>query len=271
MSRLDPTLAATDREVYLDLAVIALGSAAICLWAQHLVLMTCFVPVLIAARLVLWAVWARPTARPVAPELIFFGLCIVLGAFNDWNSVVRHEIYEYSAPHFFPSFSTIPIWMLLFWGLILRLMATFATWERLEANPRPGSSGVSSWRDGVGVRLVVELVLLLVTRQAIYRLYLDPVFSWLPFLAAILVFFAVFPPTKAELSLVAIAVVVGTVVEIIFIQIGALHWYHLGWVGGVPLWIMLWWALSILIWRDVSQLIRRRLVSNRGRYDPQTR
>ena len=259
------TLATTDREVYLDLAVIALGSVAICLWAQQLVLMTVLIPALIALRLVFWALWARPKSRPLVPELLFFGICIALGAFNDWNSVVRHEIYEYTAPHFFPGFSSIPIWMLLFWGLIVRLMATVAAWGRLAAvaEPNPHTKPVS-WRKNARIRIIVELILLLATRQAIYRLYLDPIFSWLPFLGAIAIFFLLFPPSKAQILLVVIAVAVGTVVEVVYIQIGDLHWYHHGWVGGVPLWIMLWWALAILIWRDVSVAIRRRLVLTSG-------
>ena len=246
--------AASDREVSLDLGVIAVGSVFICLWAQHLVLMTVLVPVLILSRLTLWALWARPAARPLLAEILFFAICVLLGGFNDWNSVVRHEIYTYTAPHFFPSFSSIPIWMLLFWGLILRLMATFATWVRLG-----GGSGLLGESSRLKVRIVMELALLLATRQAIYKLYLDPVFSWLPFLGAITVFFIIYRPARAEIILVITTVVLGTLVEVLYIQLGDLHWYHHGWVGGVPLWIMLWWALAILIWRDVSVAIRRRL------------
>jgi len=58
-------------------------------------------------------------------EILFFLICTVIGAFNDWNSVGNKEIYQYTVPYNF-DFLKIPIWMLLYWGIILRLIAGFS-------------------------------------------------------------------------------------------------------------------------------------------------
>lgn len=102
------------------------------------------------------------------------------------------------------------------------------------------------------LKLTVELVLVFATRQLLYRYYLDPLLSWAPFAAALLVYVALFRPSGHERILMALAAVVGPAVEIAFIRAGHLHHYHLGWLGGVPLWIVLWWVLAVLIWNDVS-------------------
>ncbi len=116
-----------------DAGTVALGSLAIALFAHHLALMTVLVPILIALRLGLWR-WAKgPRRAPFAAELLLFALCTAFGAFNDWNTVVRHGVYEYTVPVRFPELSTIPLWMLLFWGLVLRLMLTVASFGRLGA------------------------------------------------------------------------------------------------------------------------------------------
>lgn len=45
----------------------------------------------------------------------------------------------------------------------------------------------------------------------------------------------------------------GAIVEVAYIQGGGLHRYHLGWIGGVPLWIALWWPLAVLVWGDLAR------------------
>ena len=249
----------TGKEVALDLALILTISAAICLFADQLVLMTVLVPVLLVARMVFWVFFTGSQARRLSRELIFFGICILLGAFNDWNSVVRHQIYEYTVPHFFPGFSTIPIWMLLYWGAILRFLATAASWPGLGApfevdnHTRLGRHTSSSPK----LKIVVLLLLVLATRQSIYQFFADPILSWLPFAVALLAYVLMFGLDAYRLRLVMFMAVLGPAIEILYIQVGHLHQYQLGWIVGVPLWIQLWWLLGILVWSDLSRRMIR--------------
>jgi hypothetical protein len=105
--------------------------------------------------------------------------------------------------------------MLLYWGMILRFVTSMALWQRL----RPPDTPANDLSLGPVVlrspwrKVTVELLIVAFTRQAIYRTHEDP---------------------------------------LLYIHLGNLHHYHLGWIAGVPLWIVLWWALAVLIWKDLS-------------------
>lgn len=248
----------SNRLMAIDAGVTALVSAAISVAGHQLVFMTIFVPVVILARFLLVFGLAGREGVNRKAELVFFLLCTALGAFNDWNSVCNRKIYDYCVPHFF-SFSTIPLWMLLFWGMILRFFARLARWEGLRPDEKP-CNRVGLGRLGTNhpaARVIAELCLLMATRWFIYRFYLDPVLSWLPFLAGLLLFALFFRPGRHDAKLVALFLVIGPLIEVLYIRVGRLHVYHLGWFCGVPLWIVLWWALSILIWKDLAFRIER--------------
>ncbi|RLB52449.1 MAG: hypothetical protein DRI90_22095 [Deltaproteobacteria bacterium] len=100
------------------------------------------------------------------------------------------------------------------------------------------------------------------TRQTIYRLSADPWWSWLPFTVAIVAWLLLFRPSGHDAKLLALFAVGGPGIEILYIQVGALHQYALGWLGGVPLWIALWWLLAVLVGQDLSARLLR-LVSGR--------
>jgi hypothetical protein len=242
-----------DRELAVDAATIALGSVAISLASQELVLMTALMPALVLARFAAWRLVAR--GGPLAVEAAFFAACTALGAFNDWNSVVNHRIYDYTVPVFFPTVTTIPLWMLLFWGMILRFLLALALWERLGPPPVPEDAVRLGRRVRVSpaLKVALQLALVLITRQAIYRTYLDPVWSWLPFLAAAGAYAWLFgfPPHARRLA--ALMLIGGPLIEILYIQVGHLHAYHLGWLGGVPLWIALWWVVAVMVWTDLGR------------------
>ena len=106
----------SDRLVAIDAACVIVVSIAISFASDRLLLMTILVPIVISARMVCLALGAGGSRVPMRAEIVFFALCTLLGAFNDWNSVVNHRIYDYTVPVHFPGFSTIPLWMLLFWG-----------------------------------------------------------------------------------------------------------------------------------------------------------
>ena len=256
---------ASDRAFAIDGAAVVTVGTAICVASDALAFMTFLVPAVLALRFLAW--FRLPTAeRGIFPsdEMAFFALCLVLGAGNDWNSVVRHRIYGYAVPHDFPSVSSIPVWMLLYWGMILRFVATLCRWRRLGPPTCPsdevrigGRVVVSPW-----LKIAGELVLVVATRQMIYAYYAHALLSWLPFAGALLVYASVFRLSRHDRLLLLLAAGAGPAVEVLFIQVGGLHRYHLGWLGGVPLWIVLWWMLAVLVWNDLSaRLLAARAVA----------
>ena len=255
------------RSVRLDAVAVALVGLAICVAGQRPWLMTAVVAIAIAGRL---ALFARAGGR-LGPELAFLLVCVAVGGGNDWNTVVRHDVYAYDVPALLPVDGAIPVWMLLYWGLILRFVSRLARWPALGATPDPsdlvGLPGARRARPGV--RLGIQLVLVLGTRQAVYRWFDDPLLSWLPFAAAAVLWGTFLGLSQRDRRLALLALTVGTAGEAALITVGGLHRYALGLVGGVPLWIMIWWPLAVLVWADVGGRIedalgaqpRRRLSS----------
>ncbi len=248
--RFDPSRV-DDRAFLVDAGTILVTSVAICLAADRLALMSALVPLILLGRFLLWR-------GPLKPELAFFGVCLILGAFNDWNSVVNHRIYDYGVPVYWPSLSTIPLWMLLFWGMILRFFATLAQWERLGPSPPRDEVYLgrrvlrSPW-----LRIGVLLAIVALTRQLIYRHFEHPILSWLPFAGALLLYALLMRPDRHDRRLVLVFLIGGPLVEVLYIQVAGLHRYSLGWLGGVPLWIALWWVLAVLVWKDLAGRIQQ--------------
>jgi hypothetical protein len=251
------------RAFLLDVVTILVVSAAILTAARELAFMTAFVPAVLALRVVayhflpadekLWPAWLE--------ALVVLG-CALLGGFNDWNSVVHHRIYDYTVPVSHPEWTTIPGWMLLFWGMILRF---FFTLGRLASLGPPAAPRNTVWLgrrlEHAWLKVGLELALIVVTRQCIYRLWNDPLWSWVPFALAIGAYAVLFRPAAQEWKLLAIMLVGGPIVEALYIRVGGLHFYHHGVFYGVPVWICLWWALAALIWSDLSFRVARRVGS----------
>jgi hypothetical protein len=252
------------RALAVDAATVGIVSVAIAAAAHQLAFMSVFVPVVLVARFAAWARLPRSERDgSLIEELPFFALCTLLGAFNDWSSVVRHGVYAYTVPSDV-AFSTIPLWMLLFWGMILRLMATVTRARALGATGVPDDAvrlGFAT-RRSAALRVGVMLVLVVATRQLIYRHHDDPVISWLPFAVALAVAAWFLRPTRHDMKIMALVAVVGPAIEVLYIQVGQLHFYRLGWLAGVPLWIALWWVLAIVIWKDLS--LRAHALIGRG-------
>ena len=253
------SLVSSDHAAGVDAATVAAISVAICVASSHLTFMSVFVPAALVARFV---VRRRVVQEAFVLEVLFFSICTGVGAFNDFNSVVRHQIYSYSVPHFFPELTSIPLWMLLFWGMILRFIATVASWRRMHP---------SGFRDEVhlGRRVVnsgwlkvaLLLTIVFVTRQLIYVHYEHAWFSWLPFAGGLMLYAVIFRPDQNERRLALLCSVAGPLVEVAYINFGGLHQYRLGWFAGVPLWIALWWILAALIWKELSARARYLLQS----------
>ena len=262
--RLTPQV--SDAELGVDVTVVAVASVAIAGWSSSLAFMTALVVSLVVVRMIAWSRARRATPRELVGEALFLLLCTVLGGFNDWSSVVHHRIYDYTVPHYV-TWSTIPVWMLIFWGLILRLLATLARWHRLNPPARPSARlrlghhcFYNPW-----LRMAALLVLVFATRQTIYRFYLDPWLSWLPFAGAAVLYALLFGLDRHDKLLALVILAGGPLIEVLYIQVGGLHHYHLGWLGGVPLWIALWWVVAMLVWKDLSGRILSVLVPARLR------
>jgi len=233
-----------DRGVAVDLSAMALIGLAVCLASHHLAFMTALVAIVLVTRTVLVCTWG---GAALAPELVFLVLCTLIGGANDWNTVVRHGVYAYTVPADHPAFSTIPTWMLLYWGIILRAIAQLAAWPRLGDAKLVEGPFARPWP-----RIAAQLAIVLATRQAIYRLWADAWWSWLPFAIGLALYVVLLKPTQRARRLALIALFAGPPVEMAFIQLGHLHRYALGWLGGVPVWIALWWALGVLVWSDLA-------------------
>lgn len=239
-----------DRAAAIDLGALAIVVAGALAFSQRLPVISALVGVVIVGRFVALSLLARD--RPLLAELILFLLCALVGGLNDWNTVVRHGVYVYTVPADLPSLSSIPTWMLLVWGLVLRALARLASWRRLGpagegSTPRP----LATWR------LAVLLALVAATRQSIYRLAHDPLLSWAPFAAALVIALVVGWPAVRARRLALLALAVGPVAEALLIRVAHLHAYALGWLFGVPIWIVLWWSLGVLVWGDVAPRLER--------------
>jgi hypothetical protein len=245
----------SDRAFAIDAAAIAVISVAICTLSDRLTLMTALIPAVVAVRFLAWAHLEVEERGPWGAELALFALCIGIGAFNDWNSVVRHRIYDYSVPVYYPERTTIPIWMLIYWGLILRFLITLFRWRRFD----PGQA-TTPW-----ARILFLMTLVVTTRQAIYQWYDEPILSWVPFAAALVLYAVVARPGRTGRVVAVLFAVGGPLVEVAYIQLGHLHHYRLGWLGGVPVWIALWWVLAALIWMELSAPLQRWLLGHVGR------
>lgn len=241
-----------DRALAIDAAAVALVAVAICVAGERLAVMTVVVPAVVVARFVAWGAVPR-AGRDVAlaTEVALFAAATVVGAVNDWNTVARHGVYAYTVPSDLAPASPIPAWMLLYWGLILRLVITVFHARRLRL-PRVGDEvWLGAPVRSATARVAILVALVVATRQAIYRWYDDPLASWLPFAAALVVAAVVLRPDRARLRLVAAVTVLGSAAEAALIQLGHLHAYQLGWLAGVPLWIALWWGLAALVWVEL--------------------
>jgi len=238
----------------LDGLVIVAVSLGICLAADRLALMSALVPGAVGVRFALWArLPASARGHRLGAEVAFFAVCTALGGFNDWNSVVHHRIYDYTVPVAFPALSTIPVWMLVFWGVILRFIAGLAQATAKHVSFQAVEHRSPRWAGGsVAAVVAVQLGLVLATRQCIYRWFDDPILSWLPFAAALAFYLVAFGADAGDRRLLIATLLGGPLIEVLYIQVGGLHRYHLGWLGGVPVWIALWWVVSVLIWKDLS-------------------
>lgn len=240
----------------IDFISILIISIAICLASHKLIFMSFFVPLTILTRFILVYWFSSKTEINIKIEIPFFVLITLMGAFNDWNSVSNKKIYDYTVPHYF-EFSTIPMWMLLYWGMILRAIYSFSKWSFLKPQTKLHNAiGLKKHQIiNPSLKVVAELILVFITRQFIYKYYLDPILSWVPFIIAFIIWLLFFKVSRHDIKLLFVFLLVGPLIEVIYIKIGHLHYYHLGLFYGVPAWIIIWWLIIVLIWKDLAPRI----------------
>ena len=251
----------SNRAMLIDVGANVLMVAAVCLWSHHLVAMTSIVLMVHLVRILLWSTLVNRSERGwgLGTELILVVGCTLIGGLNDWNTVDRHHVYSYGVPTDLGGLSSIPAWMLLFWGLIVRSIASLVLWRGLGEITLADSVRLPWGRlNGWGYRVGLLVVLVVVTRQLIYRLWGDPWLSWLPFALALGAYIYGLGMSVRLWRLAGVFVVLGPVVESILINVGHLHSYRLGWFGGVPLWITLWWVLAVLIFAELAPRLASR-------------
>lgn len=232
---------------YLDLLVMIIVSILIAFKAQDLLFMTITIPSILMIRLFFVVSFNRSQA---SDQLIFIYLvATIIGAFNDYNSVVIKKIYSYTVPVYFESLSSIPIWMLLFWGMILQFILSLKVFLQSYFDELNCNSNTFSI-PALLRKFIIQAGILLSTRQCIYLFFMDPFWSWFPFAVALTIYTVFYIRKKSEVCLLLFAIIIGPMIEAIFITIGKLHFYHLGIFFGVPFWIILWWPLAALIWSD---------------------
>jgi hypothetical protein len=236
---------ADDRAAAVDGAALAALVAAILAGAAHPWLMLAAVSALVVLRTVAWLRLVAGARADLAAELALLAAATALAALNDWNTVVVHEVYEYTVPHGLPLARAVPPWMLLAWGLILRALLTLGRWHRLRPPPAPSA-------DRAWLRVAFLLALVALTRLSVYRWSEQPLLSWLPMAVALLAYVALLGPRTYASRLALIVAAGGTAIEALLIQGAGLHHYALGWLGGVPLWITLWWPLGTLVWCELA-------------------
>ncbi len=235
-------------QLAVDAVAVAAVSVGVLVAADRPTVMWLLLAAVLLARFALFR--ATHPDRALAAEVAFFALCTVVGAVNDLNTVVVHGVYRYTAAAELPTVSSIPLWMLVFWGLILRFVFALTRWRALGPPEVPARRVLG--RAGRGRQSILLVCVVVATRLALYAWYAHPIASWLPFALGFALFALAGGADRHDAKLAALALVVGPIVEALFIRIGGLHEYALGWWFGVPVWIVLWWALATWIWKDLG-------------------
>lgn len=231
--RLEGRLAAPARRIGLLWEVVFLMTVpiAVGVMGNNELAMTCFIITNLVARYIL----AR---RPGDGRALALG--IVAGGGNDLMSMIK-GVYAYTPPHILPW--PIPVWMILFWGQVFLLFArVFDSPAFAIARPLPPLR-----QDR---RLWLDLALILILKMTLYRVAADPLIPNAVAAGLLIVRCVAAFPDAGERRLLALTLLAGPAYEVLLIRLGLYHYTH-GYVLGMPPWLLAFWALSILLARNV--------------------
>jgi len=229
----------TARELVAEALVLILAAASIYFFARKTYLMSAVMLGIIIFRFVFCY---------RKGDLIFFFLGFVLGGGNDLISMYK-KVYAYlPAPDI--SLLPIPMWVLLFWGLIFVFFRKLMRFGPFLGEPP---------KRLIDQPLLLDGLILVIYRMIIYR---TADRFWLPdaLFAAILVLrLLVSVPSKNERRLMLTMLVLGPAYEIWLIHCG-LYVYQTGFFYGMPLWLIVYWVFVIRLLKAIFDRIETRVV-----------
>jgi len=185
-------------------------------------------------------------------DWIFFVLGVAAGGGNDLISQIN-GIYHYTSLTVLPFLQgLLPLWMIAFWGQVFLLFRKVfhVSWFK-----GPGFSKDGRFLQGwFSTRLLVDIIVLVILRIAIYRLYLDPVFPAAIYGSVIVTRLLLIHPGKNELLIMAI-LPYAFMFEGLMVTFGLYVYYNPVFMG-LPAWLLLWWAFLVpLLLKQVFDMI----------------
>ncbi len=178
-------------------------------------------------------------------DWLFFLFGVIFGGGNDLMSMIN-GVYNYTSITILPFLiGLLPLWMIFFWGQICLLFRKVFNlqWCKGEEFKKDGIPQLKGWID---VKLIVDIVILVILRMAIYRTYLMD--AWIPALIYGIFIgfrFIIFPPKKNEL-IIMIFLPYAFLFEGLMVTFGLYVYYNPVFLG-MPLWLYIWWIFLVPI------------------------
>ncbi|MEX2681711.1 MAG: hypothetical protein Q6373_008925 [Candidatus Sigynarchaeota archaeon] len=176
-------------------------------------------------------------------DWLFFAIGIVGGGGNDMSSMIN-GVYNYTSLTVLPFLSGLmPAWMIAFWGQV------FLLFRKLFNHPWFKGPGFKKDKDllhgWLSRKLLLDIILLVVLRIAIYRTYLDAILPATIYGSIVLARFLVFRPQKHELRIIGI-LPYAFAFEGLMVAFGLYEYYNPVFLG-LPVWMFIWWAFLVPI------------------------
>lgn len=226
-----------------SLRAVVARTTAVRISVEAVLLLSLYVPLRAGAEdrpavmwvVVLGAVILRLVLVPRRRDLWVLAAGIVLGGGSDLLTVTR-GVYAYAARDFLPW--AIPGWMFVFWGHVFLFTRSVGSLPAF----RTRLPDVGPFRGGR--LLVLDLVTVAALKTCFYAFTSSPTRAALAGAVVIAIRYALAFPTKGELGLATVAVLVGPWVEGRLIGTG-LYGYRQGVFFGVPIWLVEWWFFAV--------------------------
>jgi len=176
-------------------------------------------------------------------DWLFFLVGIIGGGGNDMSSMIN-GVYNYTSLTVLPFLSGLmPAWMIAFWGQV------FLLFRKLFNHPWFKGPGFKKdkelLRGWLSKKLLVDIILLVVLRIAIYQTYREPVLPAAIYGGIVLARLLVFRPQKHELRIICI-LPYAFAFEGLMVAFGLYEYYNPVFLG-LPVWMFIWWTFLVPI------------------------